>query len=195
MATACIPQVTFRGEGFAKSVVARFDTPHASSDGGAILLKSVDTHLRLTKRLAGCPVDERQPGKIRLRPVISLIASSIALSGGPSQSAGGPACGSTSALDSREGSRSYLMRSRSFWRVPQHYPGDGLGPSPGTGAGDIYPPGVFSCLGQQTTRINPDRPSATQPWLRARAKPWASIHSIWNLLFARAGMATPPGET
>src|SRR5436309_2674263 len=40
---------------------------------------------------------------------------------------------STSALDSREGSRSYLMRSRSgFWRVPQHYPGDGLGPSPGT---------------------------------------------------------------
>src|SRR3989442_13137707 len=40
---------------------------------------------------------------------------------------------STSAIDSREGSRSYLMRSRSgFWRVPQHYPGDGLGPSRGT---------------------------------------------------------------
>jgi hypothetical protein len=91
----------------------------------------------------------------------TLIASSIALSlsGVPSQSAGGPACGSTSALDSREGSRSYLMRSRSgFWRVPQHYPGDGLGPSPGTGAGDIYPPGVFSCLGQQTTRIKGYRP-------------------------------------
>jgi hypothetical protein len=65
MATACIPQVTFQGEGFAKPVVARFDTPHASSDGGAILLKSVDTHLGLTKRLAGCLVDERQPGKIR----------------------------------------------------------------------------------------------------------------------------------
>jgi len=65
MATACIPQVTFQGEGFTKPVVARFDTPHASSDGGAILLKSVDTHLGLTKRLAGCLVDERQPGKIR----------------------------------------------------------------------------------------------------------------------------------
>jgi len=65
MATACIPQVTFQGEGFAKAVVARFDTPHASSDGGAILLKSVDTHLGLTKRLAGCLVDARQPGKIR----------------------------------------------------------------------------------------------------------------------------------
>jgi len=37
----------------------------------------------------------------------------LSLSGGPSQSAGGPACGSTSALDSREGRRSYLMRSRS----------------------------------------------------------------------------------
>ena len=65
MATACIPQVTFQGEGFAKPVVARFDTPHASSDGGAILLKSVDTHLGLTQRLAGCLVDDRQPGKIR----------------------------------------------------------------------------------------------------------------------------------
>jgi Transposase DDE domain group 1 len=65
MATACIPQVTFQGEGFAKPVVARFDTPHASSDGGAILLKSVDTHLGLTKRLAGCLVDARDPGKIR----------------------------------------------------------------------------------------------------------------------------------
>jgi hypothetical protein len=69
MATACIPQVSFQGEGFAKPVVARFDTPHASSDGGAILLKGVDTHLGLTKRLAGCLVDERQPGKIRHQTV------------------------------------------------------------------------------------------------------------------------------
>ncbi len=69
MATACIPQVTFKGEGFAKPVVARFDTPHASSDGGAILLKSVETHLGLTKRLASCLVDERQPGKIRHQTV------------------------------------------------------------------------------------------------------------------------------
>ena len=65
MATACIPQVTFQGEGFTQPVVARFDTPHASSDGGAILLKGVDTHLGLTKRLAGCLVDDRHPGKIR----------------------------------------------------------------------------------------------------------------------------------
>jgi hypothetical protein len=65
MATPCIAQVTFQGEGFGKPVVARFDTPHASSDGGAILLKSVDTHLGLTTRLAGCLIDARQPGKVR----------------------------------------------------------------------------------------------------------------------------------
>ena len=65
MATACIPQVTFQGEGFAKAVVARFDTPHASSDGGAILLKGIDTQLGLTKRVAACLDDPRQPGKIQ----------------------------------------------------------------------------------------------------------------------------------
>ncbi|PYM19433.1 MAG: IS1380 family transposase [Candidatus Rokuibacteriota bacterium] len=65
MATACITQVTFQDEGFAKPMVARFDQAHASTDGGAILLKSVDTHLGLTKRLTECLVDERQPGKIQ----------------------------------------------------------------------------------------------------------------------------------
>ncbi len=65
MATACIAQVTFGFEPKGKPVVARFDQPHASSDGGAILLKGVDTHLGLTKRLAGCLLDGRQPGKIR----------------------------------------------------------------------------------------------------------------------------------
>jgi hypothetical protein len=53
------------GRGFARAVVACFDTPHASSDGGTILLKSVDTHLGLTKRLARCLVDERQPDQRR----------------------------------------------------------------------------------------------------------------------------------
>ena len=65
MATACIPQVTFGFEPKAKPVVAAFDMPHASSDGGAVLLKSLDTQLQLTKRLAGCLVDQRQPGKVQ----------------------------------------------------------------------------------------------------------------------------------
>ncbi len=65
MATACIAQVTFQFEPKDKPVVVAFDTPDASSDGGLILLKGIDTHLGLTKRLAACLADERQPAKVR----------------------------------------------------------------------------------------------------------------------------------
>ncbi len=65
MATACIPQITFGFEPKGKPVVATFDLPHASQDGGAVLLKSLDTQLQLTKRLAACLVDGRQPGKVQ----------------------------------------------------------------------------------------------------------------------------------
>src|SRR2546428_5319266 len=65
MATACIPQVTFGFEPKAKPIVATFDMPHASSDGGAVLLKSLDTQVQLTKRLAGCLGDGRPPGKVQ----------------------------------------------------------------------------------------------------------------------------------
>ncbi len=65
MATACIPQITFAFEPKSKPVVAAFDQPDASSDGGAILLKGIDTQLQLTKRLAACLEDERQAGKVR----------------------------------------------------------------------------------------------------------------------------------
>ena len=49
---------------FKKPVVVRFDQPHASSDGGAILLKACDERLGLTERLAQCIVDSRQAGKV-----------------------------------------------------------------------------------------------------------------------------------
>ena len=65
MATECIAQVGLEFEGLDKPVVARFDTPQASSDGGAILLKGIDTQLGLTKRLAACLADPRQPWKVR----------------------------------------------------------------------------------------------------------------------------------
>src|SRR5438445_644036 len=65
MATACIAQVTFRFEPKGKPVVAAFDIPDASSDGGLVLLKGLDTQLALTKRLAVCLDDERQPTKVR----------------------------------------------------------------------------------------------------------------------------------
>jgi hypothetical protein len=65
MATACIPQITFGFEPKGKPIVAAFDQPHASSDGGAVLLKSLDTQLQLTKQLASCLVDTRQAGKVQ----------------------------------------------------------------------------------------------------------------------------------
>lgn len=47
-----------------RPVVVRFDQPHASSDGGAILLKACDERLGLTERLATCISDSRQAGKV-----------------------------------------------------------------------------------------------------------------------------------
>jgi hypothetical protein len=49
---------------FDKRLVAQFDQPHGSSDGGAVLLKALDERLGLSERLAQCVRDERQPGKI-----------------------------------------------------------------------------------------------------------------------------------
>lgn len=57
-------RVTF-AELFEKPVVAQFDQPHGSSDGGAVLLKACDERLRLTERIAACFRDERQPGKVK----------------------------------------------------------------------------------------------------------------------------------
>jgi len=65
MATDCIAQVTFEFDPKRKPVVAVFDAEHASSDGGAILLKGIDTQLGLTKCLAACLDDPRQPGKVQ----------------------------------------------------------------------------------------------------------------------------------
>src|SRR5216117_3607884 len=69
MATECIAQVTFKFEPKSKTIVATFDTEHASSDGGAILLKGIDSQLALTKRLAACLTDGRQPGKVQHQTV------------------------------------------------------------------------------------------------------------------------------
>lgn len=47
-----------------KPVTVRFDQAHASSDGGAILLKACDQRLKLSTRLAACLSDLRQPNKV-----------------------------------------------------------------------------------------------------------------------------------
>jgi hypothetical protein len=49
---------------FDKPLVAQFDQPHSSSDGGAVLLKACDERLQLTAAIAACFRDERQQGKV-----------------------------------------------------------------------------------------------------------------------------------
>jgi hypothetical protein len=49
---------------FDRPLVVAFDQPHASSDGGAILVKAVDRRLGLTARLASCLSDARDPAKV-----------------------------------------------------------------------------------------------------------------------------------
>jgi hypothetical protein len=76
MATDCITQVTFQGDGFAKPVVARFDLPHASTDGGLVLVKALDTAWGLTQRVAACLDDAREPGKI-LHETLELLQQRV----------------------------------------------------------------------------------------------------------------------
>ena len=47
-----------------RAVIAQFDPDHASSDGGAVLLKACDERLKLSATLAACLSDDRQPSKI-----------------------------------------------------------------------------------------------------------------------------------
>ena len=49
---------------FGKQLVAQFDQPHGSSDGGAVLLKALDDRLGLSESFAQCIRDDREPGKI-----------------------------------------------------------------------------------------------------------------------------------
>ena len=48
-----------------KVIVTQFDQDHASSDGGAILLKACDEGLKLSESLAACLSDNRQQGKVK----------------------------------------------------------------------------------------------------------------------------------
>ena len=73
MATDCIPQLRFR---FDKLVVAKFDAEHASSDGGAVLLKAVDGQFGVTAAVARCLRDRRQPGKVQ-HEVLELVRQRV----------------------------------------------------------------------------------------------------------------------
>jgi len=61
---------------FLKPVLAEFDQPNGSSDGGAVLLKGIDSKLSLTERLAACLDDPRQPGKV-VHETVDLLRQRI----------------------------------------------------------------------------------------------------------------------
>ena len=71
-----IPQPVLFPDLVAKPLVATFDQAHASSDGGAVLLKAADRHLQLTTRLAACLSDPRDPARVT-HALADLVAQRV----------------------------------------------------------------------------------------------------------------------
>lgn len=71
-----IPQTVLFPDLFTKPLVATFDQQHASSDGGAVLLKAADARYGLIDGFARCLVDDRQAGKVR-HTLTDLLAQRI----------------------------------------------------------------------------------------------------------------------
>ena len=65
MSSDTIPQTVLFPDLFDKPLVATFDQPHASSDGGAVLLNAAERPYGLIDGFARCLVDDRQPGKVQ----------------------------------------------------------------------------------------------------------------------------------
>jgi len=65
LSTDTIPQTVLFPNLFDKPLVATFDQPDASSDGGAVLLKAAEAGYGLIDGFARCLVDDRQPGKVQ----------------------------------------------------------------------------------------------------------------------------------
>jgi len=71
-----IPQTVLFPDLFNKPLIATFDQPHASSDGGAILLKAAEARYGLIDGFVRCLVEDRQPGKVR-HTLADLLAQRI----------------------------------------------------------------------------------------------------------------------
>ena len=65
MTPRTISQTVLFPDLFDKPLVARFDQPHTSSDGGAVLLKAAEKVYGLVAGFVRCLVDRREPGKVR----------------------------------------------------------------------------------------------------------------------------------
>jgi hypothetical protein len=71
-----ITQCLILPEVFDKTTYIKFDEPHSSSDGGALLLKAADQKLRLTSRIASVLKDVRQAGKVK-HTLLELIQQRV----------------------------------------------------------------------------------------------------------------------
>ena len=71
-----VPHTVLFPDLFDRPLVATFDQAHASSDGGAILLKAADGRLGLSAALAACLTDDRTSAKIR-HTVHALVAQRV----------------------------------------------------------------------------------------------------------------------
>jgi hypothetical protein len=65
LTTETIPQTVLFPDLFDRPLVATFDHQHASSDGGAVLLKAAERRYGLIDGFARCLIDDRQPAKVR----------------------------------------------------------------------------------------------------------------------------------
>ena len=71
-----IPQTVLFADLVTKPLVATFDQAHASSDGGAVLLRAADQRLQLTTRLARCLTDARDPARVT-HALADLVAQRV----------------------------------------------------------------------------------------------------------------------
>jgi hypothetical protein len=76
LSSETIPQTVLFPDLFDRPLVATFDQAHASSNGGAILLKAADTRLGVTAALAGCLTDGRTATRIAYT-VQALVAQRV----------------------------------------------------------------------------------------------------------------------
>jgi hypothetical protein len=71
-----VPHTVLFPDLFDKPLVATFDRPHASSDGGAVLLKAADRRLGVTAAIAEVLTEGRATAKIR-HPLRALVAQRV----------------------------------------------------------------------------------------------------------------------
>ena len=76
MTTDTISQTVLFPNLFDKPLLAQFDQPHTSSDGGAVLLKAAEKVYGLVAGFVRCLVDRREPGKVR-HTVADLLGQRI----------------------------------------------------------------------------------------------------------------------